>query len=51
MCHHETSGNLPVAPKGESYKGTETSCASLDRFVASVVKLPALYANESLGIS
>lgn len=37
--------------KGERYKGTETSRASIGRFVANVVGSPALYANENLGIS
>jgi hypothetical protein len=37
--------------KGETYKGTETSRASIGRFVADVAKNPTLYANENLGIS
>lgn len=37
--------------KGEAYKGTETSRASIGRFVADLVKAPQLYANQNLGIS
>jgi hypothetical protein len=37
--------------KGERYKGTETSRASIARSVAQVVRNPALHANENLGIS
>ncbi|AFC85679.1 SDR family oxidoreductase [Frateuria aurantia] len=37
--------------KGETFKGTETSRASIGRFVAKVVTDPALYVNENLGIS
>ncbi|WP_237561398.1 SDR family oxidoreductase [Frateuria defendens] len=40
-----------LTKKGETYKGTETSRASIGRFVADVVKNPALHANENLGIS
>jgi hypothetical protein len=37
--------------KGEKFKGTETSRASLARFIADLVKDPTKYVNESLGIS
>jgi uncharacterized protein YbjT (DUF2867 family) len=37
--------------KGEKFKGTETSRASLARFIADLVKNPTNYVNESLGIS
>ncbi|MCC3261846.1 NAD(P)H-binding protein, partial [Paenibacillus polymyxa] len=37
--------------KGEAYKGTETSRASIGRFVADLVKAQQLYANQNLGIS
>ncbi|SEJ29821.1 Putative NADH-flavin reductase [Azotobacter beijerinckii] len=37
--------------KGETYKGTETSRASIGRFVADIVKNPERYANQNLGIS
>jgi uncharacterized protein YbjT (DUF2867 family) len=37
--------------KGEQYKGTETSRASLARFIAEVVANPERYANQNLGIS
>ena len=40
-----------LTKKGETYKGTETSRASIARFVADVVKNPDLYADENLGIS
>lgn len=40
-----------LTKKGETYKGTETSRASIGRFVADVVKNPALHANANLGIS
>jgi hypothetical protein len=40
-----------LTKKGEIYKGTETSRASLGRFVADVVKSPELHINENLGIS
>ena len=37
--------------KGEPYKGTETSRASLARFIADIVKDPSRYSNQNLGIS
>ncbi|ROR17916.1 putative NADH-flavin reductase [Comamonas sp. BIGb0124] len=37
--------------KGETYKGTETSRASIGRFMADLVKDPQRYANQNLGIS
>jgi hypothetical protein len=37
--------------KGETYKGTETSRASIGRFIADLVKEPQRYANQNLGIS
>lgn len=37
--------------KGEIFKGTETSRASIGRFVADLVKDPPRYANQNLGIS
>lgn len=37
--------------KGETYKGTETSRASVGRFVAELVQNPGRYANQNLGIS
>jgi len=40
-----------LTKKGEIYEGTETSRASIGRFVANVVKSPELHANENLGIS
>jgi hypothetical protein len=40
-----------LTKKGEPFKGTETSRASIGQFVADAVKNPGLYLNESLGIS
>ncbi|MGE4338124.1 MAG: SDR family oxidoreductase [Pigmentiphaga sp.] len=40
-----------LTKKGEPYKGTETSRASLARFIADIVKDPDRYANQNLGIS
>ncbi|VFR45317.1 oxidoreductase (putative) [plant metagenome] len=37
--------------KGETFKGTETSRASIGRFVADIVRSPQRYANLNLGIS
>lgn len=47
----KSSEEFQLTKKGEAYKGTETSRASLGRFVADVVKNSALYVNENLGIS
>lgn len=40
-----------LTKKGEVYKGTETSRASIACFIAEVVENPERYANENLGIS
>lgn len=40
-----------LTAKGETSKGTETSRASIARFVADIVKNPERYANQNLGIS
>ncbi|MBE2321293.1 SDR family oxidoreductase [Solirubrobacter sp. CPCC 204708] len=40
-----------LTKKGETFKGTETSRASLARFIAELVKDPAQYVNENIGIS
>lgn len=40
-----------LTKKGEVYKGTETSRASIASFVTEVVENPDRYANENLGIS
>jgi uncharacterized protein YbjT (DUF2867 family) len=37
--------------KGEVYKGTESSRASIGRLIAEIVKTPPLHANQNLGIS
>ena len=42
---------VELTQKGEMFKGTETSRASLARFVADLVKKPELHVNENLGIS
>jgi uncharacterized protein YbjT (DUF2867 family) len=47
----KSTEEFQLTNKGEAYKGTETSRASLGRFVADVVKNPTLYVNENLGIS
>lgn len=39
------------AGSSETYKGTETSRASIGRFMADLVKNPQLHANQNLGIS
>lgn len=46
-----SSREFQLIKKGETYKGTETSRASIAQFVSDVVKNPALYVNENLGIS
>lgn len=43
--------DFELTRKGETFKGTETSRASIGRFVANVVADPRLYVNENLGIS
>lgn len=42
---------IVLTRKGETYKGTETSRASLARFIAALVKDPASHVRESLGIA
>lgn len=42
---------IELTRKGEIYKGTETSRASLARFIADLVRNPDLHVNENLGIS
>lgn len=43
--------NFELTRKGEIYQGTETSRASLGRFVANLVENPALHIHENIGIS
>ncbi|MGC4029326.1 MAG: SDR family oxidoreductase [Steroidobacteraceae bacterium] len=43
--------DVELTRKGETFKGTETSRASLGRFVADLVKHPERHVNEDLGIS
>ncbi|WP_034171671.1 SDR family oxidoreductase [Acinetobacter sp. YZS-X1-1] len=40
-----------LTQKGEIFKGTETSRASLGRFIATIVENPQLHIGENLGIS
>lgn len=47
----ENSESFILTEKGDLYIGTETSRASIGRFVADLVKEPALYTNHNLGIS
>ena len=42
---------VELTRKGETFKGTETSRASLARVIADLVKDPAKHVNESLGVS
>lgn len=42
--------DFELTRKGETFRGTETSRASIGRFVANVVADPGLYVNENLGI-
>lgn len=43
--------DVQLTQKGETYKGTETSRASLGTFIASLVADPSLHAGENLGIT
>ena len=43
--------DFELTRKGKTFKGTETSRASIGRLVANVVAEPTLYANENLGVS
>ncbi len=43
--------DFELTRKGETFKGTETSRASIGRLVANIVAEPTLYANENLGVS
>lgn len=47
----EPTGVFQLTRKGETYKGTETSRASIGRFMADLVQHPQRYANQNLGIS
>lgn len=40
-----------LTQKGEMFKGTEASRASLGRFIAEIVENPQLYIGENIGIS
>lgn len=47
----KSSEEFQLTKKGEVFKGTETSRASLGRFIANIVENPQLYIRENLGIS
>ncbi|MFT3688442.1 SDR family oxidoreductase [Paenirhodobacter sp.] len=42
---------VELTRKGETFRGTETSRASLARFIADLVRNPKLHINENLGIA
>ncbi|WP_372380919.1 NAD(P)H-binding protein [Xanthomonas sp. NCPPB 1754] len=48
---NKPSEEFELTSKGETYKGTETSGASIGRFMADLVKDPQRYAKQNLGIS
>ncbi|MFD1066581.1 SDR family oxidoreductase [Oceanobacillus locisalsi] len=43
--------DVQLTDKGEMYKGTETSRASLAQFISEIVENPERYKNENVGIS
>ncbi|MBF7688304.1 NAD(P)H-binding protein [Acinetobacter rathckeae] len=47
----KSSEEFQLTKKGEVFKGTETSRASLGRFIANIVENPQLHIGENLGIS
>ena len=47
----KSSEEFQLTKKGEVFKGTETSRASLGRFIANIVENPQLHIRENLGIS
>lgn len=47
----KSSEEFQLTKKGEVFKGTETSRASLGRFIADLVKNPQLHIRENLGMS
>lgn len=47
----KTDEAFELTRKGETFKGTETSRASLGRFVADLIENPERYVKENLGIS
>lgn len=47
----KSTEQVELTHKGETFKGTETSRASIGRFVADLVKHPGRHVNEDLGIS
>ncbi len=48
---NSTTDVYELTQKGETFKGTETSRASLARLVADIVSNPARFANQNLGVS
>lgn len=47
----DATEEFQLTQRGEAYKGTETSRASIGRFVAELVNDPSRYAKANLGIS
>ncbi|MCU4361311.1 SDR family oxidoreductase [Acinetobacter sp. WU_MDCI_Abxc22] len=47
----KSSEEFQLTKKGEVFKGTETSRASLGRFIADLVENPQIHIRENLGIS
>lgn len=47
----KSSEEFQLTKKGEVFKGTETSRASLGHFIANIVENPQLHIRENLGIS
>ncbi|MFY4257936.1 SDR family oxidoreductase [Achromobacter xylosoxidans] len=47
----KSTEQIELTQRGETFKGTETSRASIGRFVADLVKHPGRHINEDLGIS
>lgn len=48
---NKATEEVELTRKGETFKGTETSRASLGRFIADLIKHPERHVNENLGIS
>ena len=48
---NKSTEEVELTRKGEAFKGTETSRASLERFIADLVEHPDRHVNEDLGIS
>jgi hypothetical protein len=48
---NKSTEEVELTRKGETFKGTETSRASLGRFIAQLVEHPERHVNDDLGIS